>query len=72
MHPPSAEYPPHTCPLCGQPNDCAMAPTDGSAPGAQPCWCTREVFSNQLLQRLPIKALGQACICANCVKASQK
>ncbi|MBM3386637.1 MAG: cysteine-rich CWC family protein [Betaproteobacteria bacterium] len=60
---------PCRCPLCGGPNRCAMAPS-GSAPQT-PCWCTRAQFSAQLLQQVPEAARGQACICPDCVSASQ-
>ena len=55
------------CPLCGQPNLCAMeqARLTGQ-PANQPCWCTQANFSAELLSRVPEAARRQACICARC------
>jgi hypothetical protein len=63
---------PSRCPLCGQPNRCAMElrRTTGQAQG--PCWCTQVDFSPDLLARVPAPARGQACICRGCAgKAPQ-
>ncbi|HMS07380.1 MAG TPA: cysteine-rich CWC family protein [Burkholderiaceae bacterium] len=66
-HPPAPITPgapdPARCPLCGQPNGCAMA-CDGKA--QTPCWCTKAVFSAELLARVPEAARRKACICATC------
>ena len=60
---------PCLCPLCGQPNQCAMAqPQSGEAKA--PCWCTREPFSAALLQQVPGPLKDKACICRACVQAS--
>lgn len=64
------------CPLCGQPNGCAMEAARGCGNSCQspagtpgePCWCTREQFAPNLLQRVPAKAQGLACICQACVR----
>ncbi len=58
------------CPLCGQPNACAMA-TQGQA-AAGPCWCTLVQFSADLLKQVPEVARNKACICAACVAASEQ
>jgi hypothetical protein len=56
---------PSVCPLCGQPNQCAMAQREGdSAP--VPCWCTNVVFTAELLQRIPEAARNKACVCQAC------
>lgn len=55
------------CPLCKQPNQCAMeqARLSGQAlPG--PCWCTHTGFSAALLASVPLAAQQRACICAAC------
>ncbi|WP_374667187.1 cysteine-rich CWC family protein [Ramlibacter sp.] len=64
-----AEVDPARCPLCGQPNRCAMeaARAAGTPPGA--CWCTQVDFSAELLARVPATATGRACICADCARA---
>ncbi|MGV0960297.1 MAG: cysteine-rich CWC family protein [Limnohabitans sp.] len=58
---------PCLCPLCGKPNGCAMASAEGVT-RTQPCWCVRENFSAQLLQRVPEPAKNRACICQACVQ----
>ncbi len=64
---------PCCCPLCGQPNACAMATpqTAAEAVHAGPCWCTRVHFSADLLKQVPEAARNKACICAACVAASE-
>lgn len=62
--------PAHLCPLCGQPNQCAMEQRQGeSAP--VPCWCTTVVFSAELLGRVPDAARNLACVCPSCAARSQ-
>ena len=71
---------PCLCPLCGQPNNCAMAcaphpNTDQSDTASQPkqaelCWCTRVQFSERVLQQVPKAAKNKACICVRCATAS--
>ncbi|WP_353400235.1 cysteine-rich CWC family protein [Hydrogenophaga sp. 5NK40-0174] len=69
---PSSSQPfldPSRCPLCGEPNACAMA-CQGAGTAtpacATPCWCEEAVFSEALLDRVPPAAKGRACVCANC------
>jgi hypothetical protein len=56
---------PHaTCPVCGQPNDCAPAAcgrfdTD--------CWCTRAAVHPEALARVPRDRIGIACLCRRCL-----
>ena len=59
---------PDLCPVCGQPNSCAMAAQDTSSAleNAPPCWCTRVHFSAGLLQQVPEAAKNKACICQRC------
>ena len=56
------------CPLCGQPNRCAMAGARPDGAPAAPCWCTQADFSAELLARVPAEAQGRACICAACAR----
>jgi hypothetical protein len=60
---------PTLCPLCAQPNACALA----SAPGAAPpeCWCASRRFDRSLLARLPADGAGRACICSRCQLAAE-
>ncbi|MFN3439902.1 MAG: cysteine-rich CWC family protein [Acidovorax sp.] len=50
------------CPLCGQPNQCAMVA--GRPP--ESCWCMAQVIDSAVLATLPEAQRGKACICANC------
>jgi hypothetical protein len=56
------------CPLCGEPNQCAMA----ADPEAAECWCESEKFPQDLIARVPTNAVGRACICRSCVAAHHK
>ncbi|HXD07374.1 MAG TPA: cysteine-rich CWC family protein [Burkholderiaceae bacterium] len=60
-----APVPAQLCPLCAQPNACAMA-----AGSTAPCWCTRVEIPASLLDRLAPAERGTACICAQCVKTA--
>jgi len=62
---------PCRCPLCGQPNACAMAAPSVGAAAPGPCWCTRVHFSADLLKQVSEAARNQACICAACVAADE-
>jgi len=54
---PAAPHP-LRCPLCGQPNQCALA----SGQPARSCWC----MAPGALAALPEGLRGQVCICAAC------
>ena len=58
--------PPEVCPLCDQPNQCAMEIERTTGQKRPPCWCTEATFSAELLSRLPDNAVNSACICAHC------
>lgn len=64
-------FPPQLCPLCGEPNQCAMELERATGIPQSPCWCTQAQFSAELLNKIPEAARGVACLCAACVKASQ-
>jgi len=49
------------CPLCGRPNDCAIA-----AGSDQPCWCTRIRIDAAVLEQIPPALRGIACVCPAC------
>jgi len=58
-----------TCPLCGGPNDCAIAR------GEEKCWCFDEVFAPNLLGRVAEPDQGRVCVCRKCAseaKAAQE
>ncbi|HXD43020.1 MAG TPA: cysteine-rich CWC family protein [Ramlibacter sp.] len=60
---------PERCPLCGQPNQCAMEVERATGARQPPCWCTRATFTEELLQQVPADARGHACICAACAQS---
>ena len=51
-----------SCPLCGKPNECAVAA--GRDP--ESCWCMTATMSPNALTAIPAEAQGKACICARC------
>jgi hypothetical protein len=55
---------PALCPLCGEPNACALASGSGASPSE--CWCAAQRFDARLLARLAPASLGRACICRRC------
>ena len=65
MNPATATDPTH-CPLCGQPNGCAMEAERATGQPQPPCWCTQVVFDAQVLDRVPTEARHRACVCAAC------
>jgi hypothetical protein len=60
MNPPTPSA--NTCPICGQPNQCAMA----LGQPAETCWCWGAKISQDILKRIPAKERGTACICPKC------
>lgn len=54
------------CPICGQPNNCAMEIEKSTGQKQDPCWCVSEDFPKELLAKLPEAAVS--CICNHCVK----
>ncbi|MBT9513928.1 MAG: cysteine-rich CWC family protein [Acidovorax sp.] len=50
------------CPLCGGPNQCAMAA--GLPP--ESCWCMTQPIAPAALAAVPEAQRGQVCICAAC------
>ncbi|MEJ5992008.1 cysteine-rich CWC family protein [Ramlibacter sp. PS3R-8] len=59
---------PVLCPLCGQPNRCAMEVQRATGEAQPPCWCTQLDFTADLLARVPAQAQRLACICAACAR----
>ena len=54
-----------TCPLCGGPNQCAVA----ADPNATECWCEGEDFPEELLAQIPEEAVRKTCVCQSCLNA---
>lgn len=50
------------CPLCGAPNQCALA----SASPKTPCWCMAVVIAPETLAQIPAPLQQPACICQAC------
>jgi hypothetical protein len=59
------------CPLCGQPNGCAMEQRQDAEATPVPCWCTTVTFTEELLQRIPAAARRKACVCLRCATRSE-
>jgi len=66
MEPASAALDPTRCPLCGQPNGCAMERERATGQPQPPCWCTEVRIPAQVLARVPAAAQRKACICPAC------
>ncbi|MBP9906936.1 MAG: cysteine-rich CWC family protein [Rhodoferax sp.] len=66
------DYSPELCPLCGQPNQCAVEIGRVCGELQGPCWCAQTQFSAELLKRIPPDARGVACLCPACVQANQE
>ena len=58
----TGEPDPSRCPLCGRPNDCALATAETAPPRA--CWCRAERFPETLLAQAP----PTTCICQRCLR----
>lgn len=62
---PAANRPdPALCPLCGQPNTCAIEA--GLPP--ESCWCMHTPVSREALAQLPAEQRGMACLCPACAR----
>jgi hypothetical protein len=55
------------CPLCGEPNACAMA---GRGTSESPCWCSAARPTAALLASVPPEARNKVCICSRCIAAA--
>ena len=64
------ETDPSRCPLCGEPNRCAMEIERETGQPQGPCWCVGTTFSAELLGSVPAASAGLACICARCAAAA--
>jgi len=61
---------PALCPLCGQPNRCALELERETGLAQGPCWCRQVDFGAELLARVPPEAKHLACICSNCARGA--
>ncbi|PKR85520.1 cysteine-rich CWC family protein [Heyndrickxia camelliae] len=53
-----------TCPLCGNSNQCYNSRNSTS----KECWCTAEVFPNEIFDLVPQEKWRKTCICKNCLE----
>ena len=53
------------CPLCDQPNRCAMVEDESISA----CWCTSIRLTEDMLETTPAKDRGVRCVCATCARA---
>ena len=53
------------CPLCGEPNQCAVA----ADPNATACWCESVIFPEELLAKIPENAARKTCVCQKCLES---
>jgi Cysteine-rich CWC len=68
--PTPAPIDPCCCPLCGQPNQCAMEAARQTGQPVGVCWCVNLQFGPDLLARVPEAAHQKACICQRCAESS--
>jgi hypothetical protein len=54
------------CPLCGNPNQCAIEVAQATKQPVATCWCVNVSFSPELLAKVPAAAQKKACICQAC------
>jgi hypothetical protein len=66
VQPPSPD--PTLCPLCFQPNRCAMEMQRATGQAQPPCWCTQVDFAAEVLARVPAEAQRLSCLCAACAR----
>ena len=60
---------PARCPLCGEPNACALA--GERVDRESPCWCVGKAFPDSLRERAADADGGAACICRGCLARAQ-
>ena len=56
------------CPICGQPNGCAVIANRDPAS----CWCMTTKVPEGLLEQIPNHLRKQSCVCENCVEEARK
>ncbi len=69
---PEKSMDPNLCPICHEPNVCAMeiAEATGTAPAR--CWCMGVAFTPEVMKSVPDEAKGKVCICFKCSNTSKK
>ena len=56
---------PTRCPICHEPNICAMEKAKASGTKPEHYWCMDAVFTPAVMDLVPDQAKGKACVCAN-------
>ena len=51
------------CPICGEPNQCAIELAKVSDTPIEECWCISVKISEETLSKVPHHLLNKACIC---------
>ena len=59
---------PTLCPICHEPNICAMEKAKATGTKPERCWCMDAVFTPAVMDQVPDAAKGKACICAKCAE----
>ena len=67
----SIQINPTNCPICGEPNQCAMEIAKETCEPSGECWCASVVFTDDTLSKVPPPALNKACICKKCSAPSE-
>lgn len=57
---------PAQCPICKEPNACAMEVARTTGKKAERCWCFDADFSAEVMAQIPDDAKNKACVCAQC------
>ena len=57
---------PSLCPVCKEPNACAIERARATGNNAERCWCFDAVISEEVLDQVPDEAKGVSCVCAKC------
>ena len=59
---------PTRCPICHEPNLCAMEKAKALDTKPERCWCMDANFTPVVMDKVPEAAKGKACICAKCAE----
>ena len=54
------------CPICAEPNNCQLAA------GRTQCWCFELPLPVHVVARVPVEALGVACVCEPCATRTER
>ena len=63
---------PTLCPICKDPNACAIERARIAGNHAERCWCFDAVISEDVLDQVPDEAKGVSCVCVKCAGIHQE